>query len=82
MLVVEAVTVVMIVDVVENVSVMVESVMVTVDVAVRTDVEVAEVGVCMTTGVETEVRKSGRRVRVLVLVELGIDFVEVDACLV
>jgi hypothetical protein len=34
------------------------------------------------TGVETEVRRSGRSVMVLVVVELGIDFVEVDASLV
>lgn len=82
MLVVEAVIVVVMLEVVENVSVIVVSVMVTVDTDVTIEVEVVGDGVCVTTGVETEVSRSGRSVTVLVLVELGIDLVEVDACLV
>lgn len=82
MLVVEAVIVVVILEVVENVSVMVESVIVIVEIDVTMEVEVVGDGVCVTTGVETEVSRSGRSVTVLVLVELGIDLVEVDACLV
>jgi hypothetical protein len=81
-LVVEAVIVVVMLEVVENVSVMVESVMVTVDTDVMVEVEVVGIGVWVMTGVETEVRRSGRSVMVLVVVELGIDFVEVDASLV
>jgi hypothetical protein len=36
----------------------------------------------VTTGVETDVSQSGRSVMVLVLVEVGIDLVEVVACIV
>jgi hypothetical protein len=81
-LVVDTVIVVVVLEVVENVSVTVESVDVTVDTDVIIKVEVVGDGVWVTTGVETEVSRSGRRVIVLVLVELGIDLVEVDACLV
>jgi hypothetical protein len=81
-LVVDTVIVVVMLEVVENVSVIVESVMVIVDTDVAIEVEVVGDGVWVTTGVETEVSRSGRSVTVLVLVEVGIDLVEVRACLV
>jgi hypothetical protein len=81
-LVIEAVIVVVMLEVVENVSVIVESVMVTVDIDVIMEVDVVGDGVWVTTGDETEVSRSGRSVTVLVLVELGTNLVEVDACFV
>lgn len=81
-LVVKTKTVVLMVDVVENVSVTVESVIIRVVTDVTTEVVVVGAGVNVATGVETEVSKKGRSVTVFVEVEVRIDFVEVDACLV